>query len=134
MRTLYQTLEHLALELPCGDDISQTTRAVFLIFADEIWYLPWSNRQAAHDKLSERRSVQNLIALVLREMQRHARAILLEQGCGIFEEGNAHPTSPLPADHAAIVQRVWDGLGQAPAWMAFESQIDKLAARYKEED
>ena len=132
MRTLYQTLEHLALELPYGDDISQTTRAVFLIFHDEIWYLPWRNRQAAHDKLSERVAVQNLIALVLREMQRHARAILLEQGCGIFAEGKAHPVSLLPEEHA-IVQRVWDGLGQAPAWLAFESQIGKLANRYKEE-
>ena len=26
----------------------------------------------------------------------------------------------------AVVQRVWDGLGQAPAWLAFESQIDKV--------
>lgn len=134
MRTLYQTLEHLALELPYGDDISQTTRAVFLIFHDEIWHLPWNNRQAAHDKLCDRSAVQHLIALVLREMQRHARAILLEQGCGIFAKGEAQPTSPLPDDHAAIVQRVWDGLGQAPAWSAFESQIDKLASRYKDED
>ena len=135
MRTLYQTLEQLALELPTnGDDISQTTRAVSLIFHDEILYLPWRDRHATHAKLSAPQATRNLIALVLREMQRHARAILLEQGCGIFEEGNVHPTSPFPADHAAIVQRVWDGLGQAPAWLAFESQIGKLADRYKEED
>ncbi len=129
MRILYQALEQLALELPYGDDISQTTRAVAMIFHDEILYLPWNNRAAALDKLSKPQAPQHLTALVLREMQRHARAILLEQGCGIFAEGQANPVSPLPEDHAAIVQRVWDGLGQAPAWSAFESQIIKLADR-----
>ena len=134
MRTLYQTLEQLALELPSGTDISQTTRAVALIFHDEILFQPWKKRDASREKLAQPNATQRLIALVLREMQRHARAILLEQGCGIFEEGNGHPTSPLPAEHAAIVQRAWDGLGNAPAWIAFNSQIDKLAARYAEED
>ena len=128
MRTLYQTLERLALEMSHGDDISQTTRAVALIFHDEILYLPWSNRQMVHDKLSAPRAPQHLIALVLREMQRHARTILLEQGCG-----GAHSPYPLSEEYAAIVQRVWDGLGQAPAWSAFESQIDKLERRYAEE-
>jgi hypothetical protein len=134
MKTLYQTLEQLALELPTYGDIAQTARAVALIFHDEILYLPWNKRHAVADKLRDPRSVQHLITIVLREMQRHARAILLEQGCGIFEEGEAHPTSPFPEEHAAIVQRVWDGLGQAPAWLAFESQIAKLVNRYKEED
>jgi hypothetical protein len=131
MRTLYQTLEHLALELPFGDDISQTTRALFLIYSDEIWYLPWRDRQAAHDKLSERRTVQNLIALVLREMQRHAQAILVEQGRGGIFEQSGCPV--LPPEDAAIVQRAWDALSTAPAWTAFESQIDKLATRYAED-
>jgi hypothetical protein len=134
MRTLYQTLEQLAIELPYDGDISQATRAVSLIFHDEVMFLPWTKRQEAHDKLSAPRAVQHLIALVLREMQRDARQILLEKGCGIFEEGASRPTSPLPDDHAAIVQRVWDGLSHARAWIAFESQIDKLATRYAEDD
>ena len=123
MRTLYETLEQLALELPSEDDISQTTRAVSLIFHDEILHLPWRDRRAVHAKLSTPHATRNLVALVLREMQRHARAILLEQD----------PVSSLPEDHAAIVQRAWDDLGNAPAWSAFESQIDKLAIRYAEE-
>ena len=131
MRTLYQTLEHLVLELPFGDDISQTTRALFLVYSDEIWYLPWADRQAAHDKLCERSSVQNLIALVVREMQRHARAILVEQGRGEIFEQSGCPV--LPPEVAAIVQSAWDALGNAPAWTAFESQIDKLATRYAED-
>jgi hypothetical protein len=131
MRTLYQTLEQIALELPYGDDISQTTRAVALIFHDEILYLPWRDRHAVHAKLSAPNATRNLIALVLREMQRHARVILIEQDRCVPEAG---PCLPLPAEHAAIVQRVWDSLGQAPAWRAFESQIDQLAARYAEED
>ena len=131
MRTLYQTLEHLVLELPFGDDISQTTRALFLVYSEEIWYLPWTNRQAAHAKLSERSSVQNLIALVLREMQRHARTILVEQGRGsVFDQSGCPVLSP---EDAAIVQRAWDALSTAPAWTAFESQIDKLATRYAED-
>jgi hypothetical protein len=132
MRTLYQTLEQLALELPYGDDFSQTTRALFLVYRDEIWYLPWSDRQAAHDKLCEGHVVQNLIALVLREMQRHARAILVEQGRGGIFDQSGCPV--LPPEDAAIVQRAWDALGNAPAWTAFESQIDKLASRYAKED
>ena len=132
MRTLYQTLEQLALELPNGTDISQTTRAVSLIFHDEILFQPWKKRDEAREKLAQPNATRHLVALVLREMQRHARAILLEQGCGIFAEGKAHPVALLPEEHA-IVQRVWDGLGQAPAWLAFESQIGKLANRYKEE-
>ena len=131
MRTLYQTLEHLVLELPFGDDISQTTRTLFLVYSDEIWYLPWADRQAAHDKLSERSSVQNLLALVVREMQRHAKAILVEQGRGEIFEQSGCPV--LPPEDAAIVQRAWDALGNAPAWTAFESQIDKLATRYAED-
>ena len=130
MRTLYQTLEQLALELPYGDDISQTTRAVSLIFHDEILHLPWNNRHATLAKLGQPNATRHLVALVLREMQRHARAILLEKGC---EEGGAHPVSPLPEEHAAIVQRAWDALSTAPAWTAFESQIDKLATRYAED-
>ena len=133
MRTLYQTLEQLAIELPYGDDISQTTRTVALVFHDEILFLPWTRRAEARDKLTAPRAVQHLVALVLREMQRHARAILLDQGCGIFEEGQARPTSPLPNDHAAIVQRVWDNLSVAPAWIAFESQIDKLTTHHAED-
>jgi hypothetical protein len=129
MRTLYQTLERLALEMAHGDDISQTTRAVALIFHDEILYQPWSKRDAARDKLSEPRAPQHLIALVLREMQRHAHAILREQG--YFGGDIVFPA--LSAEYVAIVQRVWDGLSQAPAWLAFESQIDKLARRYAEE-
>ena len=128
MQPLYKTLERLALELEHGVDISQTTRAMFLIYRDEIWYLPWRDRQAAHDKLCEEHAVRHLIALVLREMQRHARAILLEQDSEVFAE--THPTAPLSEEHAAKVQRVWDRLRQAPAWLAFESQIDKLASRY----
>ena len=131
MRTLYQTLEQLALELPVGDDISQTTRAVALIFHDEILYLPWRDRRAAHDKLAKPNATRHLVALVLREMQRHAQVILIEQGRCVPEAG---PCLPFPAEHAVIVQRVWDGLGQAPAWRAFESQIDQLADRYAEED
>jgi hypothetical protein len=127
MRTLYQTLERLALDMTYGEDISQMTRAVALIFHDEIYSLPWSKRQAARDKLREPRSVHNLVALVLREMQRHARAILLEQGVD-------HLDSPLSEEHAAIVHRIWNNYGQAPAWLAFESQIDKLAAHYAKED
>ena len=124
MRTLYQTLERLALELPSYGDISQTARTVALIFHDEISYLPWSNRHAVRDKLGDPRAVRLLITLVLREMQRHARAILLEQGHAIFEEGSAEPM--IFDSLGAVVQRVWDGLGQAPAWLAFESQIDKI--------
>lgn len=136
MRTLYQTLEQLALELPHGDDISQTTRAVALIFHDEILYLPWRDRHATHAKLSRPNAPRHLIALVLREMQRHARAILLEQDRCVFGVGQGHPEPPLPlpAEHVAIVQRVWDSLANAPAWRAFETQIDKLADRYAEED
>lgn len=132
MRTLYQTLEQLAIELPYGGDISQTTRVLALIFQDEILFLPWTKRQEARETLSEPKAPQHLIALVLREMQRHAREILLDHGCGIFTEGEAVPTSPLPQEHAAIVRRVWDGMSRAPAWIAFESQIDKLADRYQE--
>lgn len=127
MRTLYQTLERLALDMTCGEDITQTTRAVALIFHDEIFALPWSKRQAARAKIREPRAMQNLVALVLREMQGHARAILLERRVDRL-------SSPLSEEHAAIVQRIWDSFGQAPAWLAFESQIDKLAARYAEED
>jgi hypothetical protein len=125
--------DRLALELPYGDDIAQTTRAVALIFHDEILYLPWRDRHAVHAKLSLPNATRNLIALVLREMQRHARVILLEQGCEIFAKSKTQPVSLLPEERE-IVQRVWDGLGQAPAWTAFESQIDQLASRYKEED
>lgn len=132
MRTLYQTLEQLALELPYGDDISQTTRAVSLIFRDEILHLPWDDRAAVHTKLEQPNAVRHLVALVLREMQRHARAILVEQGRGdIFDQGGCPVLSP---EDAAIVQRAWDALGNAPAWTAFESQIDKLATRYAEDD
>ena len=131
MRTLYQALERLALELAYGIDIEQTTRALALIFHDEILHLPWRDRQAAHDKLSAPRASQHLVALVLREMQRRARAILLEQGC--LTEGEVSSVAPLSQEHAAIVQRAWDALGTAPAWTAFESQIDKLAKRYAEE-
>lgn len=126
MQTLYQTLERLALEMAYGDDISQTTRTVALIFHDEIYTLPWSKRQAARAKLCEPRAVQNLVALVLRELQRHARAILIEQGVDRL-------SAPLSTEHTAIVQRIWDSFGQAPAWRAFESQIDKLAVRYAED-
>lgn len=131
MKTLYQTLEHLALETAHGEDISQTTRAVALIFHDEILQLPWPDRQMARDKLAEPRATRHLIALVLREMQRHAREILLEQGCGVFE---ASASRPLSAEHAAIVQRVWDGRVQAPAWNAFASQIIKLERRYADDE
>ena len=131
MRTLYQTLEQLALELPVGDDISQTTRAVSLIFHDEILFQPWSKRDMAREKLAKPNATRYLIGLVLREMQRHAQVILIEQGRCVPEAG---PCLPFPAEHAAIVQRVWDSLRNAPAWIAFESQIDKLAARYAEED
>ena len=128
MRTLYQTLERLALELPSYGDISQTSRTVALIFHDEILYLPWSNRHTVRDKLADPRAMRLLITLVLREMQRHARAILLEQGHmpvhALFVEGSAKPA--IFDKLSAVVQRVWDGLGQAPAWLAFESQIDKV--------
>ena len=124
MRTLYQTLESLALELPSHGDISQTARTVALIFHDEISYLPWRDRHAVRDKLRDPRAARHLIALVLREMQRHARAILLEQGHAVFDEGSAEPV--IFDEKAAIVQRVWDGLPAAPAWLAFESQIDKV--------
>ena len=126
MRTLYQTLERLALEMAYGDDISQTTRTVALIFHDEILHLPWSERQATRDKLRAPGAVQNLVALVLHEMQRHARAILIEQGVDRL-------SAPLSTEHVASVQRIWDSLGQAPAWRAFESQIDKLTVRYADE-
>ena len=131
MRTLYQTLEQLALELPYGDDISQTTRAVSLIFHDEILHLPWANRHATRDKLGQPNATRHLVALVLREMQHHARTILVEQGRGgVFDQSGCPVLSP---EDAAIVQRAWDALSTAPAWTAFESQIDKLATRYAED-
>jgi hypothetical protein len=116
MRTLYQTLERLALKLPYGDDIAQTTSAVTLIFHDEILYLPWRDRHTVHAKLSLPNATRNLIALVLREMQRQAQVILIEQDRCIPQAGTC---LPLPAEHAAIVQRAWDALGTAPAWSAF---------------
>jgi len=128
MRTLYQTLEQLALELPCGD-FGQAPRVVALIFQNEILYLPWSDRQAVLAKLDAPRAFQHLVALVLREMQRHARVILREQAHVVEHEGK-----PLSRVQAALVQSVWDRLGTAPAWTAFASQINKLAKRYAEEE
>ena len=120
MRTLYQTLEQLALELPHEDDISQAARAVTLIFYDEIVFLPWVRRAEARAKLNSPRTCQHLITLVLRSMQRHARSILADQGGS---------TVMFSVDSAALVQHAWDALGVAPAWLAFETQIDKLASQ-----
>lgn len=120
-RSLTSYLEDLALRLTRVGFIDQACDVVAEVYRAEIGALPFGGRTSiarAFPNATDREYAV-LVRLAIRDLQRHAAAVIAE--CGLHGEDIAHDAlATFKPEHVALVKLAWDARATAPVWEAFK--------------
>lgn len=125
MKSLYQTLETLALTLPRFDCINHAATAIVVVYRDEIELTPLGASTVGRLARLSNDEMRKFIVMVIRDLQEWGRRVLIENSLG--EADNIHGRhEAFKPDHAQLIQNKWDSLSTASVWSAFERQFALL--------